>query len=133
MAVKPDMSNELRGLVREVLRDVMADRAGSSTAPAVESVRIGNDHDLAAFIARVVEPGTAERIRSGKLRFTLNGAASSGAPTAGVALTGVITEQKIDKLAGTGTLVLAAGAVLTPLARDRARKLGLKIERNARC
>ena len=45
------------------------------------------------------------------------------------ALTGVITEQKIDALKGAGKLVLAPGAVLTPLARDKARKLGLAIER----
>jgi hypothetical protein len=44
-------------------------------------------------------------------------------------LTGVITEQKIDHLKDAGRLVLAPGAVLTPLARDKARKLGLAIER----
>jgi len=45
------------------------------------------------------------------------------------ALTGVITENKIDHLKGAGRLVLGADAVLTPLARDKARKLGLTIER----
>jgi hypothetical protein len=44
-------------------------------------------------------------------------------------LEGVISEQKISALAAMGTLVLGPTAVLTPLARDRARKLGLKIER----
>jgi hypothetical protein len=44
-------------------------------------------------------------------------------------LQGVITEQKIDKAAGSGVLLLAPDAVLTPLARDKARRLGLKIER----
>ena len=37
--------------------------------------------------------------------------------------------KTISALAGKGTLVLGPTAVLTPLARDRARKLGLKIER----
>ena len=96
-------------------------------------MRIASDHDLAAFIARVTEPTTLEKVRAGKLRFTL-GAAPAPAPAAAAApsaaaLTGVITEQKIDHLKGAGRLVLGPGAVLTPLARDKARKLGLTIER----
>jgi hypothetical protein len=126
MAVKPDMTEELRTMVREVLREVVPQRGGF-TATAVESVQIGNDHDLAILLARVTEPGTAEKIRAGKLRFTLSGAATAAAPAA--PLTGVITEQKLDRLIKGGTLVLGPDAVLTPLARDRARRLGLKIER----
>ena len=44
-------------------------------------------------------------------------------------LKGVVSEQRIAALAGKGTLRLGATAVLTPLARDKARKLGLKLER----
>jgi len=128
MAVKPDMGTELRGMVREVLRDVMAQRAPAALA-AVESVRIGNDQELAAFIARIFEPATAERVRSGKLRFTLGVAAPSPAAASATALAGVITEKTIDRHAGAGILVIEANAVLTPLARDRARRLGLKLER----
>lgn len=128
MNLKPEMSNELRHVVRDVLREVMAQRNVTSGS-AVESVRIADDQDLASFIARLIEPVTLEKVRAGKLRFTL-GAAPAPAPAAPAAtLTGVITEQKIDQLKGAGTLVLAPGAVLTPLARDRARKLGLTIER----
>ena len=128
MTLKPELSNELRHMVRDVLREVMAQRNVTS-ASAVESVRIANDHDLASFIARVTEPATLEKLRAGKLRFTLGAAPAPAASNAGAALTGVITEQKIDHLRGAGTLVLAPGAVLTPLARDKARKLGLTIER----
>ena len=129
MALKPDMSNELRHMVREVLRDVMASR-GQQGAAAVEPVQIGNDQELAAFVARLIEPSTLERIRSGKLRFTLNAGTATPLPASPAhELTGVITEQKINKLSGSGALILGAGAVLTPLARDRARKLGLRIER----
>ena len=124
MPLKPDTSNELRGMVREVLREVMASR----TVATSETVRLVNDQDLAAFVSRIIEPATLERIKAGNLRFTF---ATNLTPSQShaEALSGVITEQKIDKLGGAGTLVLGPGAVLTPLARDRARKLGLKIER----
>ncbi len=124
MGMKPETAGELRGMVRDVLREVMAGRS----AAGVESVRMSNDADLAAFVARLAQPATLEAVRAGKLRFTLQqGAAPPVA--AGNALDGVITEQKIDKFAGQGVLLLAPGAVLTPLARDKARRLGLKIER----
>ena len=123
MALKPEMSGELRGMVRDLLRETLANRTPS--AGGAETVRIANDGDLAAFVARLIQPSTLEAVRAGKLRFTLAG---GSAPATG-ALGGVITEQRIDKLAGSGTLVLNASAVLTPLARDKARRLGLKIER----
>jgi len=122
MALKPELSGELRGMVRDLLRETLAHRAPSTGG--TEAVRIGNDNELAAFVSRMMQPATLDAIRAGKLRFTLaNGSAAAGA------LGGVITEQRIDKLAGSGTLVLDANAVLTPLARDKARRLGLKIER----
>jgi hypothetical protein len=126
MTLKPEMSNELRHMVRDVLREVMAQRQ-PTTGSAVETVRISNDHELAAFIACITEPSTLERLRAGKLRFTL-GPSPAAAPDA-TALTGVITEQKLEQLKPSGRLVLAPGAVLTPLARDKARRLGLTIER----
>ncbi|WP_374331558.1 hypothetical protein [Aestuariivirga sp.] len=129
MTLKPEISNELRHMVRDVLREALAQRGQAQQGgAAVETVRIASDHDLAAFIARVIEPATAEKIRSGQLRFTLGAAAAAAAPAV-AALTGVITENKIEHLKGTGRLVLGADAVLTPLARDKARKLGLTIER----
>ncbi len=121
MALKPEISTELRSLVREVLREVVP---AKSNLAAVENVRISNDADLQVFINRLLDPSTQERVKSGKLRFTLG-----ILPTTDVALSGVISEKTINKNAGIGTLVLAADAVLTPLARDRARKLGLTIER----
>ena len=126
MTLKPEISNELRHMVRDVLREVMAQR-GSGGSAAQETVRIATDHDLAAFVARVTEPAMAEKIRSGLIRFTLGPAPSASPPAS--TLTGVITEQKIGQMKGPGPLVLAPGAVLTPLARDKARRLGLTIER----
>ena len=125
MPLKPDMSNELRGMVRDVLREVMASRSAATS----ETVRLASDQDIAAFISRIIEPATLEKIKAGKLRFTLGGMTTQSVASSSELLSGVITEQRIDKLSSTGTLVLGPGAVLTPLARDRARKLGLKIER----
>ena len=131
MTLKPEMSNELRHMVRDVLREVMAQRGQPTLGSAIETVRIASDQDLAAFIARVTEPHTLEKLRAGQLRFTLGSslAPAAAAASSAAALTGVITEQKIDHLKDAGRLVLAPGAVLTPLARDKARKLGLAIER----
>jgi hypothetical protein len=129
MTLKPEISSELRHMVRDVLREALAQRGQlPHGGAAVESVRIASDQDLATFLARVTEPATAEKIRAGQLRFTLGPAAPASVPAA-AALTGVITENKIDHLKGAGHLVLGADAVLTPLARDKARKLGLTIER----
>jgi len=124
--MKPETSQELRGLVREVLKEAMASRAAPKQG--VETVRIGNDADLQAFVNRLSGPGIMEAVRAGKLRFTL-GQTASGSTSPGDILEGVISEQKISALAAKSTVTLGPTAVLTPLARDRARKLGLKIER----
>jgi hypothetical protein len=124
--MKPETSQELRGLVREVLKEAMANRAVPKQG--TEAVRIGSEAELQAFIARISSPGVIESVRAGKLRFTLVQTAPVST-SAGDILEGVISEQKISVLAAKGTLVLGPTAVLTPLARDRARKLGLKIER----
>lgn len=127
---------ELRAMVREVLREALAKGRPATGTPApaarAEAVRIASDSDLAAFVRRLVammgDPATAKALRAGTLRFTLAGAPAA-APAAGTALTGTITEAKVNSLKGAGTIVLAPDAVITPLARDRARALGLKIER----
>lgn len=118
--------NELRAMVRDVLREALPQKAAALSA--VENVRLGSDADLAAFVRRVID--MQEAIKAGQLRFTLGGAAPPPASsTSGAILSGVITEHAVDKHAASGTLILAADAVITPLARDRARKLNLKIER----
>lgn len=122
--------NDLRQMVRDVLREVVAARGQAAAAPAVETVRIASDADLMAFAGRVIEAQAA--VASGALRFTLAGAAAAAAPApmaTGAALTGVITETTINRHASAGRLLLAPGAVVTPLARDRARQLNLKLER----
>ena len=131
---------ELRALVRDVLREVLAQRGGVPAAarPIMEPVSLATDAALAAFIKRLIalldDPATGAAVRSGQHRFTLRSAAPrpEDAPaTAGRApvLSGAITEAKIDKCAEAGVVRIAPDAVVTPLARDRARALGLKLER----
>lgn len=130
---------ELRAMVREVLREALAKGRPTQAAPAspprAEAVRITSDADLAAFVQRLTgmmdDPATAKALRAGTQRFTLAGAppVASATPASGAVLSGTITEAKVSNLKGAGTIVVAADAVITPLARDRARALGLKIER----
>ena len=112
---------QLREMVREILREVVPRKA--TAGASAETVRISNDAELAAFVQQVI--ARKDAIAAGQLRFTF----AANAAAASDALDGVITEQKLVRAGTTGTLVLAPTAVLTPLARDKARQLGLKIER----
>lgn len=115
--------------------------SNGATAPAVEPVAITTDADLAAFVRRLTalldDPATGAAVRSGRHRFMLAaGNRTAPAPSivpapaapAAVVLSGTVTEAKIAANAKAGTIVLAPGAVVTPLARDKARALGLKLE-----
>jgi hypothetical protein len=151
------MSDEARNLLRELLQEALANGNGAQAAvppppvaavhrpstwsqpaapgevigdgaPAggdVVAVTIASDADLAAFVRAVLD--RADDVRAGRLRFTL-GAASS--PSVMRVAHGAVTERTIKKAADAGgRLVLGPGAVLTPLAREKARALGIDIER----
>ncbi|MFT4009046.1 MAG: hypothetical protein QM655_03280 [Nocardioidaceae bacterium] len=111
-----------------------------------EGVRIVSDQDLAAFTRRLLvlfeNPKTRQELRNGWLSFRLEGAPPSGVaarwpiggaagPSASVRIDrGAVTERRIIEAAEAGhSLVVARGAVLTPLARDKARALGVHIEK----
>ncbi len=127
---------ELRALVREVIRDLLP-----SGLPVTETVDLSTDEDLALFVKRLLDldPEQREELRSGRKRVTL----AAGTPAAGTgAVTGTgaegvrriergaVTEAVINQAARAGErLVLGRGAVLTPLARDRARASGVRIEK----
>ena len=146
-------SEELRALVREVIRDVLPQGLA-----VTETVNLSTDEDLAAFVKRLLDldPGQREELRSGRKRFRLaspqalsvpggagqggagpvSAGQSNGAERAGEASPvrhierGAVTEAVIAAAAGAGErLVLGRGAVLTPLARDRARASGVQIEK----
>ena len=125
------------------------DPAGD-TAPAVapaaggtEHVRIKDDRDLDAFVRsrarRLEHPSVRAAVLAGRVRFSLSASAASHspAPTAGGSHRidrGAVTERVIERAAAEGSaLVLGPKAVLTPLGRDRARALGVTIQREAAC
>ena len=152
----------LRALVREVVREAVSGLAATPAAPTeparpstvadqmgvtpsgplaadgknrTETVRLNGDQDLDSFVRRLLRlfenPKTRADLRTGRLTFRLAGAAS---PTGGATHqidSGVVTERHITELAG-GTLVLGRKAVLTPLAREKARALGISIEKERR-
>ena len=138
---------ELRALVREVIRDVLP-----NGLPVTETVNLSTDEDLAAFVRRLLDldPDQCEELRSGRKRFRLAlppapqgqpalsvpAGAANGAERAGEASPvrhierGAVTEAVVAAAARAGErLVLGRGAVLTPLARDRARASGVQIEK----
>ena len=149
----------LRAEVRAVLRELLPGLAGQASGDAgrpAEDVVLRTDADLDAFARRVAalceDAGERAAIREGRRRFRLAGTAAdpgtgSGAGHAagdgrrdgrtGRTATGVtrveagaVTERRVVQAAAEGSrLVLGRRAVLTPLARDKARTLGVVIER----
>jgi hypothetical protein len=125
---------ELRALVREVIRDVLP-----TGLPVTETVNLSTDDELAAFVKRLLDldPDQREQLRSGRQRFGLPDlGAACGAERSGESAPvrrierGAVTEAVISQAARAGErLVLGRGAVLTPLARDRARASGVQIEK----
>ena len=109
-----------------------ATRGGTHDGSRVEPVSLRSDADLARFVDAVL--ANAAAVRSGALRFTLGSGA--GTAPAGVRRIekGAVTERTVNEAASAGQrLVLAPAAVLTPLARERARHLKVEIERERRC
>jgi hypothetical protein len=104
--------------------ELIGDRTAPSSA-RTEVVRLDSDADLAAFVRAVLE--RADDVRAGRLQFTLGGSSPAGATHV---RHGAVTERTIKKAAEAGSrLVLGPGAVVTPLAREKARALGVDIER----
>jgi hypothetical protein len=99
-----------------------------------DTVRISSDADLDGFVRNLLRlfenPKTRADLRNGRLTFRLAGATRSPGGSTRRFDRGAVTERHIAELAESGTtLVLGPRAVLTPLARERARALGLKIEK----
>jgi hypothetical protein len=128
---------------------VAATRSGVTLQP----VRLATDAELHEFVLRVLaladNPKRRRDLLAGRLRFTL---AAGGDPAYPAAVAphggvvphggaapgsgdhriekGAVTERAVTEAARSGArLVLGPRAVLTPLARDRARALGVPIEK----
>ena len=141
-----------REMLRELLHEALAAPNGGGVVPQVppppvaavhrpegvrppeggrglERVTLDSDKDLDRFVRSLVArpPDELDAIRAGRLRFTLRSGETSGALRVE---RGAVTERKVEEAAKAGVrLVLGRGAVLTPLARDKARAKGIEIER----
>jgi hypothetical protein len=142
---------DLRALVREVVRDAVADLAtpppaaehngAAPTGPLngdqrvrEETVRLATDGDLDGFVRQLLRlfenPKTRADLRNGRLRFRLAGAAAGAQPASHRVDSGAVTERHVvDIAASGGSLVLGRRAVITPLAREKARALGVTIHK----
>lgn len=153
---------QLRLLVREVVRDAVRELSPTSAPPPrvtstraprepapdepvptgplaaeektrTDAVRISSDGELDTFVRHLLRlfenPKTRADLRQGRLTFRLVGA-GRGAGAGRRFDRGAVTERQVAELADTGaTLVLGPKAVLTPLARERARALGITVQK----
>ena len=120
---------------------------GAQSAPTrqnpEEEVSLQSDQELAQFVRRIVHllenPATREAVKSGRHGFRLKRSsasspvASAGRPAGAVEkiAKGVVKENTVVDAAKAGArLVIGRGVVVTPLARDKARQLGVQIERD---
>jgi hypothetical protein len=144
MSLSSSESDLLRTLVRQVLSEVVpqtmaAGPSSSSSAPGEttsEVVPLASDADLQAFARRIARASDVERaaIVSGATVFRLGGVPVVGAHGSGTGASivrieaGAVTERHVRDAASAGSsLHLGRKAVLTPLARDRARAAGVEI------
>jgi hypothetical protein len=133
-------------------------RSDGAQSDGAVPVRLATDEDLHEFVLRVLRLADNSKRRrdllAGRLRFTLApGAPAPSRAPAGLPVPtglpggtgqrpdhgaapgqridkGAVTERAVQAAASAGVrLVLGPRAVLTPLARDRARALGVPIEK----
>jgi hypothetical protein len=151
----------IRGLVREVISEIVTDRvkghkgetgdSGKATSQAkavVEEISIASDADLAVFVKHLLSLSKNTEawlaIEEGDLTFQLKGEVPGGSgPHAARGASkekletiecGPVSEARMVALgrAGVTRLVLGRTAVLTPLARDRARELNIYVQKETR-
>ena len=131
----------------------------SEPGVTLQPVQLATDEELREFVLQIVRladnPKRRRDLLAGRLRFTLAAAGFSTAPAGLVPHPdhrsaggrgslvaagngggdhrierGAVTERAVQAAASAGArLVLGPRAVLTPLARDRARALGVPIEK----
>jgi len=142
-----------KSLLRDLVKSVIAEEVAAirkpktaSAPPAAEDrVTVATDADLVAFARRVLsladDPAKAKDIAAGRYPFRLarsaaqHVSAAATQPSTPVAQShridsGVVTESTLNKLPrGLARLLLGPGVTVTPLAKDRARALGLTFER----
>ncbi|MFI5623122.1 hypothetical protein ACIA03_06620 [Nocardioides sp. NPDC051685] len=151
------LAETVRELVAEAVGDLARQQfAGGPAAPAppvspsvaaapvpadgrirTDRVRITDDSDLDQFarhlLALFENPKNRQDLRAGRLRFRLDRGSTTAVPADRPATrvdSGAVTERQVKAAAEAGhRLVLGRRAVLTPLGRERARTLGVPIEK----
>jgi hypothetical protein len=113
------------------------DVGNGGSGDAAWTVRISTDDDLHAFALRVLKLADNPKLRrdliGGRIRFTLSGQAAGAQAAAHRVDKGAVTERTVAAAAKAGArLVLGPRAVLTPLAKDKARALGVPIQKEER-
>ncbi len=146
------MSDDARDILRELLAEALAGTSSNGVTPqvppppvaavhrpstwgpapegGVEHVTLAGDDDLNRFVRDLFARPDREAILAGRVRFTL-GAVGVAPPSGATRVErGAVTERTVAAAAKAGgRLVLGPRAVLTPLAREKARALGVEIER----
>lgn len=152
-------NSEIRQLVRQMIRQALSDRAAPQThavrVPAqqtsaiIEPVDLSSDAAIQVFVDRILDLSedveTRGRLRTGKIQFvhvhppkpstassaqTFKGNKDQDLDEAAHIDSGAVTETSIRRLGPhTATLFLGRRAVLTPLAKERARIRGIVIVR----
>jgi len=144
--------DDLRALVREVLRDVLPTHVKGNVGEQAqvpvrpddallsrdEFVVLASDADLDMFVRRLAQlcedPRHRQDLQRGLLRFRIAPTGIKSETPASKKIIrierGAVTERQVQQASREGArLVLKRTAVLTPLARDRARALGVEVER----
>jgi hypothetical protein len=141
----------LRAMIRQVLSDELPDAVRTKPAPdsstvlstdaapgrTVYEVSVRDDTELHAFALRVLSMADNPKQRADlvarRVRFVLTAGSQPGrTPPSRRIDKGAVTEAQVKDAARVGaTLLLGRRAVLTPLARDKARSLGVVIERES--
>jgi len=144
----------LRSLVREALRDALGGASGASeiakalagsaaptqkSAQVVELVSLSTDSEVTSFVHRILDLAadgkTLSALRQGELVFQLTeGSKASDSASSGTTRVekGAVTESTIRKAAESGsTVIVGRKVVVTSLARDKARDLGVTIIRES--
>jgi hypothetical protein len=140
------IDDNVRKLIREVLsEELQRVKAEAQATPGVreETVAVASDADLATFVEKLMKLAGDAKVRrdieQGRVVFRLAGnvpgtsvPAAEPAPAGDTVRMdrGVVSERQVDALPR-GTRILQAGknVKLTPLAKDRLRQRGIKIER----
>lgn len=141
---------DLRSLVRDVLREVLPASIKSKTVQSTptetvemqpvdhELVSLNTEADVDAFVKRLArlceDPLKRADLANGVIRFRLTPTITAPvAPESKKVIRierGAVTERQVREASREGaTLLLNRAAVLTPLGRDRARALGVEVER----